>query len=512
MLRTLLKLAPFAAKAAGRADPAAAQGASGAAFDSIAGSESAPGPGTEAAPAETLPAARGGLLPAPLKASPAEQKALDKVAQDLGPVVAPAQAPELYAVLGTVFARLSAAQQKLFPEDAVSINHMHVVDTPVLNAFVYADKTPGVRRSNNLVFVTTGLLGKLLGADPAGLHEGLVRVAGALAHELAHPLDNIDAEGILTNYGREAGGQAREVRADSEGAMIAKEAGYPAASVYELLKRLFEDAPGGGLARALAGTHPQNDLRLAMQRLLLTLDRYEKGSRAAAYPEAASPAVLSGLAAIDQGEEAGRFSPPKDLAEAVERLRKLPDLKRGEAYKTLEFNRLVLSVDAMLEKEGSELTNDEFARFTEFNRLAAKPGLKLLDRAGMVRTFTPESHSEEFLAYPTHLAFMKRIPAYNSPRYLAWARASFLTKTEDYSATERGLHALLRILPSALVFSAFGDRIAEALPRDMARHPNGRYVYEQSIANGLSVESQVRLAVLFHDKVWPRLTEERRVA
>lgn len=491
--------APLAGAAAAQKGLSAARESSGANFYQAARLESAPDESAVWAG------------PAALKASPSEQKVLDKVAQDLGPVIAPEQAPGLHAALGALFGRLSAAQQKLFPADAVSINRVHVVDTPLLNAFVYPLKTPGVRRSSNMVFVTTGLLKKMLGEGPAGLSAGLVRVAGVLAHELAHPLDNVDAEGVLANHGREAGSQAREVRADSEGAMIAKEAGYPVESVYESLRLLFADEAGGGLADSLASTHPQNDLRLAMQRMLLTLDRYEKGTRAPSYPEAAQPAILPELAALEQGAASGRFSAPRDLAEALRRLKALSELQDRDAYKQLEFNRLVLSVDALLARKG-ELDDEDFRLFTEYNRALAKPGPELLDREGMNRAFTAQSRSEEFRSYPPHEAFMKKIPAYNSPRYLDWARANFFTKSDGYGTVQRSVRALARILPSEPLFSVFGDRIAAGLPVEMLSHPNSRYIYEQSVAKGLSAESQVRLAVLFHEKVLPRLSEEERLA
>ncbi|MCX5795971.1 MAG: AarF/UbiB family protein [Elusimicrobia bacterium] len=519
-LQGLLENAPQAAETAAKKDVSSAKEGTADNFYSAArlGSET---PAESAVSADFPEAsaqvsAAAALQPAPLKTSPAEQKVLDKIADELGPVIARAEAPGLYSVLETIFSRLSAAQQKLFPADAVSINHIHVIDTPVLNAFVYPMKAAGVRRSSNLVFVTTGLLRKMLGDDPAQLRAGLVRVVGVLSHELAHPLDNIDAEGILTNYGKEIGGQAREVRADSEGAMIAKEAGYPVDSVYESLKRLFAgEADRGGILSSMSSTHPQNDLRLAMQRMLLTMDRYEKGTRIPSYPEDVPPAVLSELAGIDQGAAAGRFHAPKDLAEALARLQKLSELKRGAAYKEVEFNRLVLSVDALLAKRGADLGDEEFRLFTDINRLLAKPGggLDLADRARMNLIFTEETHSQEFLAYPSHETFMKKVPAYNSQRYLDWVQANYFTKTDpSYGSAERGLNALAKILPSAPIFALFSDRIAEELLANMRSFTSSRYIYDQSVAKGKSPEFQARLAVLFHKKVMPRLSHEERIA
>ncbi|OGR48135.1 MAG: hypothetical protein A2X40_05395 [Elusimicrobia bacterium GWC2_65_9] len=447
--------------------------------------------------------------------SPSERKLLDLVSKKLGPIIDETDAPALYEFLDEAFGRLSAAQQRLFPTEVVAVNHVYVVDTPAINAFVYPVKEAGVRRFSNHVFITTGLLKKMLDSDPAALREGVVRIVGVLSHELAHPLDNADAEGILANYGREAGGQARETRADSEGAMIAKKAGYPVESVYEGLKRLFVDDRGDrGLLASLADTHPHNDLRLAAQRLLLTLDRYENGTSTPKYPGSVGVALLGELARLNKGAALGAFVALKDLGDALDRLKKLRELQRGDAYKTIEFNRILLALDAMLMGKGAPLSDEEFRTFTEIILVVAKSGApEVLDREAMKRFFTAESHSAEFLAYPSHAAFMKKIAAYNSPRYLAWIGENFFFKKEkSYGDVERTLHALAKALPCEHAFALFGERIAEDLHGEMHLRPSLRYVYENRVAKGMSPEFQARLAVLFHAKILPRLSEEERIS
>ena len=414
-------------------------------------------------------------------------------------------------MLDTVFSRLSAAQQKLFPADAVSINHIHVIDTPMLNAFVYPLKAAGVRRSSNLVFITTGLLKKMIDSDPKLLKQGVVRVAGVLGHELAHPLDNMDEEGILTNYGKEIGSQAREVRADSEGAMIAKEAGYPSDAVYESLKRLFLGEKSQDTLHALSSSHPENDLRLAMQRMMLTMDRYEKGAHVATFPDTVPDGLLAELGGIDKGGALGRFVPIKDLSDALARLQKAADEDSEAPHRLLEFNRLMLAVDTLLAKK-AERSDAEFELFTEISQLVSRSDSPdILDRAGMVSKFTEETHSTEFLAYPSHETFMKTVPAYNSARYLEWIKENHypVKKADGFGKISKAMDALVKVLPSEHIFALFGDRIAEDLPGDLRTHPNSRYSYDQSIAKDKSVEFKVRLATLFHQKVMPVLTPEQ---
>ncbi|NNN06399.1 MAG: hypothetical protein HKL90_10905 [Elusimicrobia bacterium] len=447
--------------------------------------------------------------------SPAERKVLDKIIKDLGPVVEASSAPTLYAAIQTTFERLSAAQLKLFATGTVAVNRVRLIDSPVVNAFVYPLRTPGVRRSNNMVFVTTGLLKKMLDADPAKIGEGMTRVAGVLAHELAHPLDDVDAQGVLTNYGRALGGQEREIRADSEGAMIAKEAGYPASAVHDSLQRLFEGESGrDGALAAMAATHPQNDLRLVMQRMLLTLDRYDRGVHVPRYPEEIPASALAELDRIDEGARLGRFAPPKDLSEALARMKQVSQLKRGEEDKKLEFNRLLLWVDANLSRRTRPLDDAEMRVFFEIAACVARPDSpELFGREERARFFAVGSHSEEFRAYPSHSAFMKKIPAYRDPRYVGWLQENFLAnKSESYGKLQSALQALVKIVPADELFSAFGERIAEELPAAVRSHPNRRYVYENNLARGLSAELQIRLALLFHRRVLPRLTEAERAA
>ena len=454
------------------------------------------------------------LAPASDRPSPAEKKILEKIAKELGPVVDAAEAPALYAAIETAFGRLSAAQEKLFPSGTVPVNRVRIIDTPVINAFVYPLRNSGVRRSNNMVFITTGLLKKMLEADPAQLKDGMIRIVGILAHELAHPLDDVDAQGVLNNYGREAGGQAREIRADSEGAMIAKEAGYPASSVYQSLERLFAAAPAkGGSLAAMASTHPENELRLVMQRILLTLDRYNRGARPARFPDEVPASALADLDRIDKGARLGRFARPRGLADALERLKQVPLLKRTDDDKVVEFNRILLSVDALLASRSSALDDEDFRVFTEIARFVARPDSpKLLDRESMNRLFTAETHSKEFLAYPSHETFMKKIPVYQSARYRAWLAENFFSKTEGYGEVERAIHALAKIAPTDVVFDVFGRKLADVLPATLRGGVNLRYAYEHSLAAGQSIEFKIRLALLFHREIAPLLSDAERLA
>lgn len=443
-----------------------------------------------------------------------QAEVLTAVVKEMGPLISREDAPVLFRTVETVFGRLSRAQQKLFPSDVLSLNRVHIIDSPVLNAFVYPQKQAGVRRVNNMVFLTTGLIRKMFGDKPDGKAMKLAetRMAGILAHELAHPLDKADSEGFSKNHLRQVSSQAEEIRADSEGMVIAREAGYPPEAIYEGLKRLFAgESRETSTLQASASTHPQDFLRLAVQRMLLTLQRYAKGKLRPKFPGAVRPGLLRELESLDKSKRLWTFQPPATLLEAFERIERIRDIKeRGEAYRVVEFNRLLLTIDEMLLKRGEELTDEEFEAFTEFaGRLAREDDLPALNRDGMNKRFTKDTLSLEFLERPSHFTYLKKIPVYRSEKYRAWARDNFFNKS-GYGDTDTYFEQLVKILPAELIIEEFGDKIVESLLSDMRMHGNLRYQYEDALKR-MPVELHVRMAVLFHKKMLPRLTEGEKL-
>ncbi|MFA6003759.1 MAG: AarF/UbiB family protein, partial [Elusimicrobiota bacterium] len=108
---------------------------------------------------------------------------------------------------------------------------------------------------------------------------------------------------------------------------------------------------------------------------------------------------------------------------------------------------------------------------------------------------------------------MKKVPAYNEPRTLAWATETYFTKkSERYADMGQGLGALAKILPSERIFALFGERIAADLPGNLRTLNQNRNIYETFLAKGKSVEFQARLAALFHRQVLPQLSDEERVS
>ena len=237
--------------------------------------------------------------------------------------------------------------------EIITVNTLNIVDSPILNAFVIPQKEAGKSKIFNQVFITSGLIKKMFSSSADGkdltlnqqeLRQGVVRIAGVLAHELAHPLDKVDAEGLKANYRDVPSSQAAEIRADIEGALIAKEAGYPKESVYECLLRLFDGKEEGQkkfgkTMEAGASTHPQNTLRVSSSRLFLTLDRYEHGEYVAHFPKAVKPTLIKDLQALNKWDNEWEFKTPKTIMEAVTKLEKTMGLE-GKSPKFKEIERL----------------------------------------------------------------------------------------------------------------------------------------------------------------------------
>ena len=213
--------------------------------------------------------------------SSAQEDAL-RLAETQGHILSETEDPAIQAMLSRVFEDLSNAQRRLFSRDKVSFNSIHLIDSPIPNAFVMtADELSLGPKETHLVIVTTGLIGKLFpasgrsgGLTKNDLNVGRVRLAGILAHELSHPqkvLSNVEAKTSLID--RYVGNPAVELAADIGAASILEEANYPRDATLEALKVI--NSEGGAtnkleVAKAALSAYPSWDLRLAASRMTVT--------------------------------------------------------------------------------------------------------------------------------------------------------------------------------------------------------------------------------------------------
>jgi hypothetical protein len=166
-----------------------------------------------------------------------EEELLRNITRDFGPVLDREQSPAVYAEVLKIFDRLQVAQQNL-SGTTVSLNKIFVVDSAIVNAFVTQHNEEGIEQSTNFVFVTTGLIKKLLGGigsdrlSNESMRTGLAKLAGVIAHELSHPLDKYEKYALQNRMGSS---HAEEIRADAEAVLLLEKAGYPADGLYQAL-------------------------------------------------------------------------------------------------------------------------------------------------------------------------------------------------------------------------------------------------------------------------------------
>jgi predicted unusual protein kinase regulating ubiquinone biosynthesis (AarF/ABC1/UbiB family) len=425
---------------------------------------------------------------------------LHAVEQRYGPSISAARAPALNAAVQQTFDRLSEAQQRLAPTNTLFINDITIIDSPTLNAFVVPEKENGVARVRNRVFVTTALLRRVFNGT-ANSREGLIRLAGILAHELAHPMEKVDAEAFERNHSETAASQAAEIRADSEGMMIAEEAGYPRDAVYQGLQAIFADRAGGSMAAAAASTHPADEVRLGTQRLLMTLRRGWRGIKQALFPEPARARLLTELGSLDEYKKRLAFREPANAAEALQRLEDI--LLTSGPNVRLETNRLVLALDDHLLKEGRKLTPDEIRRLKEaWNRIMRD----VASKEEFATLFTDDNGSARFRAMPDHFEMLDQVPAYRDPEYVKAMvdlpkRPSAMWGHDVAPVTVR------------VPLDEWVSRVEPLLQEVFSQDPDGWALRRNwsTMMKGVSPEAKVRLARIYHEKLRPLMNPYARL-
>ncbi|MCM2323005.1 MAG: AarF/UbiB family protein [Oligoflexia bacterium] len=449
-----------------------------------------------------------------------EAAILKMVERDYGQIISPDKAPAVYEMVGKIFEDLSRAHNDLIQDGFISINKIRLIDSVVKNAVVYPVRENAVRKLNNHVFITTALFESLL-KDAAGrvptdsksLCEGLSRVAGVLAHELAHPLDIADADGFKGQTGGAAYSQAIEVRADSEAILILRKAGYPDDSVLRSLERYFEEKPDQQTsAQAGLRSHPHDELRLSAQRSALTLHRYDQGSAVPRNPGTIKTAFVKELQGLaDAGRAAWSFRPAASVSEVLDRLQALKGAKNTDAYIRLEQTRLVQELDRLLLQQGENpLGAGVEGRLREFFKAQ-------LDEKSSPFSF-PILSKEEFARElrgvdpvfwpkgPDHFERVEKIPYYRNPSHVQWVRENHNPK--------RLLSSASRFLPSDALIGEFAPELEKALLSgldDPSVRPSS-YLILGGWKRSQSPEGQSRVAELLHERVLPKLSLWNRSA
>ncbi|MGZ3721590.1 MAG: hypothetical protein ACXVA9_01585, partial [Bdellovibrionales bacterium] len=226
----------------------------------------------------------------------AKQPAWMKSISDLGEPIETVEFQALRVELGNHLYRLMAQMVTLYNERdqkkeiAFFVNDLYLVSAPQVNAAVIlggkSQITKGVLQTR--IVLTTGLfrfLRETLTRDGVLNRDGVMKaLIGILAHEIAHVFELESTDSLLKRY-RRTGSQANEALADQDAIMILREAGYPPECLYVAMQLIVQyqeeerkkegetDGEKPSTWKVATDTHPQDELRLSLQRLGLTFGR-----------------------------------------------------------------------------------------------------------------------------------------------------------------------------------------------------------------------------------------------
>lgn len=371
-----------------------------------------------------------------------EKEIIEYVEREAGIVVDRNEASEAYRVFEELFDRLSKAQSSMVESTSISMNRFYLLSSPWVNAFVIPQKDVGKNRIFNRVFITTGLIRHMMNFsqfdfnnknylhDPELQKEikyGILRIIGVIAHELAHPLDNVqhDKISIHDHYKKQAS-QAIEIRADLEGAIITEKAGFSVEAVFLGLSRLFgKDQARGvlGAVETAMSTHPSSHVRLSSQKLYLTMNRYETGLKTTDTPidikDIALEEFITQVYNFKDYYKRYAYVPPKNLEEAVKRL-EYQFYKNIESIAELESNRLILSINQMLYEDShhdKRYVKRFFNILKELSSEENRSSIKIYDAKKLHFALTTKEMSQSLNTMRPHSWYLKNSKIYNQVVY-----------------------------------------------------------------------------------------------
>ncbi len=392
---------------------------------------------------------------------PNNKQILDEVKSQWGLILDPNKYPTLHEGIALIFNDLAKAQEKILESKTAAVNHIHIVQSSEVNAFVWTDFDTGIRVQKNHLFLTTGIIRELLLGSKTEfdlsektstnidfsdkknfINKMTGLLSGVIAHEFGHPIDKTSLAGgegdvsgvsLENHYGRESASQAIEIKADIMGMKILRMANYPTDTLYNSLLTLFGDTNKGSLFGAMSSTHPHLDFRLSSARLYLAIDRLNHGLISKPKAINLSDSDVSAMASeLDKVEEKrGRYpyKKPKNISEIAERLTTISKVEGNEnfAFNELEFNRLLLSFDHLLlklQKAGQELTAEEKETFKEILNIIYKimtraegyreENYRIFNLNDLRASVNKKSGISGLEYSPTHYYFLENLKIYQS--------------------------------------------------------------------------------------------------
>lgn len=441
-----------------------------------------------------------------LHAEMSEKEIIDYVEKEVGIVIDKSEASEAYRVFEKLFEKLSSAQSDMVADRNVSMNRFYILSTPMVNAFVIPQKDLGKDRIFNRVFITTGVIKHMMNFSQFDfenknyLHDkelqkeisyGILRIIGIISHELAHPLDNVQHDKIsIHDHYSNAASQAIEIRADLEGAKIAEKAGFSVDAVYLGLSRLFGEEQARGMIDAVAtslSTHPSSSVRLSSQKLYLTYNRYETGLKTTD-----TPIDIKDIRLDEFVNEVYNFKKyykkydyivPTSFDDAVKRLEyNVYKNTDSTPLRSIEINRLILSIDQMLYEEHRSVNKELLSRYIEVLYIMGinknRNNYPIFNNKELHFKLITEEMSRGINTMRSHAWYLKHLPVFSDLRIIKkylnkypknLAVNKYITKVSDFDRYVLSEDAMYKLISKRLSESDSKDlrlNALDALPGD----------------------------------------------
>lgn len=373
-----------------------------------------------------------------------------------GPILLKTEIPGLYKEVESIFAKVTAAHDKLKPQDIVAINEVYIFDSPDDSAFVVALKEVGSPKGVNMVFVARGLIDHIFSSQQKrGQLPSWTPLKGILSHEMSHPREFYEEEGVRGQAkrtegelkAREAASQLMEDRADADALDLQREAGFPPDSLLQGLEILGEKEQFNFLTlidRANS-THPEYSRRVTQQRLLITLKRYESGTYEV---EKSKPVPATVIAELKRLQLKWKFKEPKSIAETLNRLESIATAGDiSDRFRSLEFNRLLVTLgDQILQTPLAKISPESRTKLRGFlldlwfednleNRKYPNP-IKKEKLDGLLSDVDGAGYWSK---KPHFLSAVQRSEFFNSAEQVAWAKKQFVESFERAKTSVVGL-------------------------------------------------------------------------
>ena len=468
---------------------------------------------------------------------------------DFGGKVVPEEAlPLVYRTARTTFGRLSEAARSLQSSTLAVIDDIYVIANEAPLISVRTIQPSGISYQRNIVFVSTGLFELFYrpeGTEPAAttLRAGTVRLAGLLAQALAQPFSEREDDDSRSR--RQRGFQALQAQADLRAIPILEAAGYPRESLYEGLNRIVSTVADGGRSEVREAMNPeqQRDLRRSLQRLFLTIRRYERGTPEVRYPETQPPGVLRELRAMREAIDGSRpvrpvipsYNPVADLNAAITEALRLVEANSQSASNVVaqQLDNTILLIDLFLADPTQTIGSDTAVRlatlFThpQLRHVMGKTLAREVEEARAGHVSTHVHPVDVGILRRTggryHSELMEALPIYASPEYVSGVRNHIATVVvpqlrRPYGGSAKVVRELEKMVPASLLLTEFREEVRTRLQEDMAleadeyqRDMNPAVHSLRSWAGEVEPAYASAGAEIFHSDIWPQLPLEKRL-